>query len=202
MFCSSTSSMTGRAMLLLALPLFVFTACSKENRSPAQPSAQHSGSLKRTGGNTVVIWPRSPVASYTFTVTQECDCPYGTITCVGSSAASASLGEPEPLTSGILGQSDGVLYTQGASPYSEPPNADACTLIKGPDAETDGPVYYIKPSGGESILVLQLKGGSELPDDHDWFTYQEATDTWTWDPLAENYFRCTIVTIDNLSGCC
>lgn len=170
-------------LLFIAIPVLLFSACSKTSTGPATTTTPELGELKRPGNDIVVVWPKdAKTTSFNLSVTTECACPYGTLTCTGS-----------PMGSEILEQSDTRLFVEGESPYSDPAGTSYCILEKGPNADTPGPVYYITPEGSGRILSIQVRSSEELPDDRAWFTYYEGTNAWEAHETASTYFNWSVL---------
>lgn len=185
----------GLSALLGAAFLFSVTSCSKSEMEEGPSGGTHTGALRgRALVNRMVaaIVP-SGTTSYTFTVTRECDCPFGTLACTGTSS---------PVGSAISSQNSTTVTCQGTSPHGNPPNNTACVMLRGENASTPGPIYYVKPSGGGKVLQVRIKGGTLQTDpDHTWFTYNVADNAWTADEQASVYFTWSVLTTPP-SYCC
>jgi hypothetical protein len=175
--------------LLGAALLFSTTSCSKTEMEEGPGGATHPGATRgRALVNRLVaaIVP-SGTTTYTFTVTRECDCPFGTLACTGTSS---------PIGSAISSQNSTTVTCQGTSPHGNPPNNSACVLQRGENSSNDGPIYYVKPSSGTGkVLMIRIKGGTLPTDpDHTWFTYNVANNTWAADEQASIYFTWSVLT--------
>ena len=183
MFSSSLGRLLRPRVFSIVLPAIALSACSKTATGPAHATADDLGGLKRAGNDIVVVWPKSgKTTSFTFNVTTDCNCPYGTLTCNGS-----------PMGSEILEQSDTRLWVEGESPYSEPVSSSSCLLEKGPNVYTPGPLYYITPVDPGRTLRIQVRSSATIPDDRAFFTYIEESDTWEAHESASTYFDWSVL---------
>ncbi len=179
--------------------LLLIVSCSKEpSAPPTAPEVRAEGITPKGGGFPGFIQHFGQCQGSTFRVWKGCNNCYGQVTtgnggeCDGALAYIVDYDFPEIWTSGTCQVS--VMH---------------CTFEGGPDANTLGPSYLIvPPCGGTSYvnrskLRIRFYGVSQIAQSPGcaWFTYNEASNTWSAAPGANTYFQWSTITTPPLQCC-